>query len=101
VANTLDLFPIGAVGVIDWLDLSGHLTWVTVENEKLPFEENMQNAGQMFDRRNCADSRLLFLTEFLEPRIIPERIEHRIEPEQRGSERHDCCSYRAFVRDRQ
>ena len=26
--------------------------------------------------------------EFLEARIIPERIEHRIEPEQRGSERH-------------
>ena len=27
-------------------------------------------------------SRLLFLTEFLEARIIPERIEHRIEPVQ-------------------
>jgi len=26
--------------------------------------------------------------EFLEARIIPERIEHRIEPEQRRSERH-------------
>jgi hypothetical protein len=26
--------------------------------------------------------------ELLEARIIPERIEHRIEPEQRGSERH-------------
>src|SRR6266567_2529108 len=26
--------------------------------------------------------------KFLEARIIPERIEHRIEPEQRGSERH-------------
>ena len=24
--------------------------------------------------------------EFLEARIVPERIEHRIEPEQRGSE---------------
>src|SRR6266496_3579074 len=32
-------------------------------------------------------SRLLFLAEFLEARIIPERIEHRIEPEQRGSNR--------------
>ena len=30
---------------------------------------------------------LLFLAEFLEARIIPKRIEHRIEPEQRGSER--------------
>jgi len=27
------------------------------------------------------------LGEFLEARIVPERIEHRIEPEQRGSER--------------
>ena len=33
-------------------------------------------------------SRLLFLAEFLEARIIPERIEHRIEPEQRRIERH-------------
>src|SRR6266487_6938390 len=28
--------------------------------------------------------------ELLEARIIPERIEHWIEPEQRGSERHSC-----------
>jgi hypothetical protein len=33
-------------------------------------------------------SRLLFLAEFLEARIVPERIEHWIEPEQRRSERH-------------
>ena len=32
-------------------------------------------------------SRLLFLAEFLETRIIPKRIEHRIESEQRRSER--------------
>ena len=31
--------------------------------------------------------RFLF-AEFLEARIVPERIEHWIEPEQRGSERH-------------
>src|SRR5438046_3178961 len=31
--------------------------------------------------RNRAGSRLLFLAEFLKTRIIPERIEHRIEPE--------------------
>ena len=37
---------------------------------------------------NRAGSRLLFLAEFLEARIIPERIEHWIEPEERGSERH-------------
>jgi len=30
------------------------------------------------------------LDQFLEARIIPKRIEHRIEPEQRGSERHNC-----------
>src|SRR5262249_14021492 len=33
------------------------------------------------------DSRLLFLAEFLEARIAPKRIEHRIEAEQRGSKR--------------
>ena len=38
--------------------------------------------------RNRAGSRLLFLAEFLEARIIPERIEHWIEPKQRWSERH-------------
>ena len=32
-------------------------------------------------------SRLLFLAEFLEARIIPERIEHWIEPEQGRSKR--------------
>ena len=35
--------------------------------------------------------------EFLEARIIPERIEHRIEPEQRGSERHVLRSQRASI----
>jgi hypothetical protein len=34
-----------------------------------------------------ATSRLLFLAKFLETRIIPERIEHRIEPQQRRSKR--------------
>jgi hypothetical protein len=29
---------------------------------------------------------LLFLAEFLEARIVPKRIEHWIEPEQRGSD---------------
>ena len=42
--------------------------------------------------RNRAGSRLLFLAEFLEARIIPERIEHRIEPEQRRSERQVSCN---------
>jgi hypothetical protein len=32
---------------------------------------------------NLTDSRLPFLAEFLEARIVPERIEHWIEPEQR------------------
>ena len=34
--------------------------------------------------------------EFLEARIIPKRIEHRVEPEQRGSQRH-VLSQRATV----
>ena len=33
------------------------------------------------DRNWLTPSRLLFLAEFLEMRIIPERVEHRIEPE--------------------
>src|SRR5438034_5938716 len=32
-------------------------------------------------------SRPLFFAEFLETRIVPQRIEHRIEPEQRGRKR--------------
>ena len=35
--------------------------------------------------------------EFLKAQIIPERIEHGIQPEQRGSKRH-ICGKRAFVR---
>ena len=40
------------------------------------------------------------LAEFLEARIVPQRIEHRIEPEQRRSERH-VCSQCAIVRYRE
>src|SRR4030095_15310892 len=39
-------------------------------------------------RRSCAGSLWFLFAELLEARIVPERIEHRIEPEQRGSERH-------------
>src|SRR6266542_1540813 len=39
--------------------------------------------------------------EFLEARILPERSEHRIQAEQRGSERHVCGIKRAFVRCRE
>src|SRR6266480_6165749 len=49
-------------------------------------------------RRSCADSRLLLLAELLEARIIPERIEHWVQPEQSRSERHVCGIKRAFVR---
>ena len=41
-----------------------------------------------------------FFAEFLEARIIPERIEHRIEPEQRRSKRH-AFSQRAEARQRE
>jgi len=34
-----------------------------------------------FILRSSLTSRLLFLAEFLETRIITERVEHRIEPE--------------------
>jgi hypothetical protein len=37
---------------------------------------------------------LLFLAEFLEARIIPQRIEHRIKPEQRGGQRQRALTQR-------
>src|SRR5438132_6783263 len=40
-----------------------------------------------YQRRNCRSSLWFLFAEFLEPRIVPERIEHWIEPEERGSER--------------
>jgi len=60
-------------------------------------------------RDYCRDRVALFIQrvrrgrggEFLEERIIPERIEHWIEPEQRGSERHVLCSQRTSVRYRE
>jgi len=41
-------------------------------------------------KESGAHSALLFLAEFLEAWILPEGIEHWIQSEQRGSERHDC-----------
>jgi hypothetical protein len=38
-------------------------------------------------RRSCVSSLWFLFAEFLEARIVPERIEHRIEPEQRRRER--------------
>src|SRR4029453_16099830 len=77
------------------------------------------NATSLAQNRRIADSRritqvlcpnlsekfaLLFrcfrLGEFLEARIIPKRIEHRIEPEQRRSQRHVCSEW-AFIRCRE
>src|SRR5438132_920653 len=43
----------------------------------------------------------LLFAEFLEAGIIPERIEHWIEPEQRGSERTLPAAQRTFVRYRE
>src|SRR5260370_8877778 len=45
-------------------------------------------------------SRMLFLAEFLETRIVPKRIEHRIEPKQLRSERH-VRSQRTLARYRE
>src|ERR1700686_590473 len=39
-------------------------------------------------RRSFAGSWLLPFAELLKARIVPKRIEHRIEPQHRGSERH-------------
>jgi hypothetical protein len=55
--------------------------------------------SQLTTRRSLLTSRLLFLAEFLKARIIPERIEHRIEPEKGRSER--APRERAGVRDRE
>jgi hypothetical protein len=46
-------------------------------------------------------SQLLFLAEFLETRIIPKGIEHRIQSEQRWSERYVLGNQRTCVRYRQ
>src|SRR6476660_770238 len=54
-----------------------------------------RGARVLIRRRNRRSSPLLFLAEFLEARIIPERIERGIEPEQRGSQWGCCiCEYR-------
>ena len=43
--------------------------------------------------------RHVLANEFLKARIVPQRIEHRIDPEQRWSERHPC-SQRTIARFR-
>jgi hypothetical protein len=68
--------------------------FIRPHNVTLPIAANARQQSRSFARwnptvdRNRARSRLLFLTEFLEARIVPERIEHWIEPEQRRSEGH-------------
>src|SRR5205085_2660246 len=52
-------------------------------------------------RRSYRSSLWLLFAEFLEARIIPQRIEHRIEPEQRRSERRLPSTQRTLVRDRE
>jgi hypothetical protein len=67
--------------------------WTADDNGKL-------FAGEIFvtnprgDHRQILIMRLRARCEFLEARITPERIEHWIEPEQRGSERcaHPQCT---------
>ena len=51
-------------------------------------------------RESCLDSLWFLFAEFLEARIIPERIEHGIEPEQRGSEQHIYSQW-PLVRNRE
>src|SRR6266550_567012 len=51
-------------------------------------------------KRSYASSLWFLFAEFLEARIVAERIEHGIEPEQRGSERH-VFSKRTLARNRE
>ena len=48
----------------------------------------VQRCAASARRRTLPRSLLFVFAEFLKTRIIPERIEHRIEPEQRWSERY-------------
>src|SRR4029077_3965127 len=59
------------------------------------------SARVLIRRRNRRRARLLLPAELLEARIIPERIEHGIEPEQRWSEGGYTFSEGAFIRCRQ
>jgi len=67
--------------------------FLRVHNETLFRYRDVRLQSRSFARwnpevnRNRAGSRLLFLAEFLETRIIPKRIKHGIEPEKRRSER--------------
>jgi hypothetical protein len=56
-------------------------------NNRVTDRQLAKLSGVSARQRRCADSWLLIFAKFLETRIIPERIEHRIEPEQRRSER--------------
>src|SRR5947207_14045985 len=49
-----------------------------------------KHCGASARKRSYASSLWFLFAEFLEAWIIPKRIEHGIEPEQRGSERHSC-----------
>ena len=51
-------------------------------------DEGMASKTALFSCDAHVNSFRFLFAEFLEARIIPERIEHRIEPEQRGSKRH-------------
>jgi hypothetical protein len=75
---------------------SASALWEAVTQNQRSFDKISEVAAGLFVR--------LFrrgrLGEFLETRIISERIEHRIEPEQCGSERYDSRQ-RASVRYRE
>jgi hypothetical protein len=74
--------------------------------DRRPLRRRLGRAGfaEIINTAKCdeqlATSRLLFLAEFLKTRITAERIEHRIEPEQRRSERY-VFRYWARVRYRE
>jgi hypothetical protein len=65
----------------DALSLSAIISQYFIGAERGSSYEDKQRRALSFFRCGRRD-------EFLEARIIPERIEHRVEPDQRRSERH-------------
>ncbi len=66
-----------------------------------PFRINSRSFVFIGGSLRRSDSLRFVFTELLEARIVPERIEHGIEPEQRGSERHAASRQCTFVRCRE
>src|SRR5438477_8490552 len=104
-------------GALAVMEAEAHSPWISRYLEGLGWEVIVSNPRKVraiyqherkSDRRDALDCWrdrfALFLprlrcsgSEFLEALIIPERIEHWIEPEQRGSERRNLCEKFALL----